>query len=124
MVTVTEEMDVAEIASSVARRPATRVLPSSTVRSVMFCWMMVVEDGLAVVATSRMVSATAAWRAARIPVDRVKSTETVALKGGGGGEGGGHGGEGGEGGEGGCVGGEGGDDGDGSGQLPKTQLEP
>ena len=35
-----------------------RALTSSTVRSVMFCWMMAVEDGLAVVATSRMVSAT------------------------------------------------------------------
>ena len=65
-----------------------------------------------------------AWRAARIPVDIVKSTETVAPKGGGGGEGGGQGGEGGEGGEGGCVGGEGGDGGGGGGQLPKAQLEP
>ena len=67
----------------------------------------------------------ATWRAARIPgVTPVKSTETVALKGGGGGEGGGQGGEGGEGGEGGCVGGEGGGDGDAGGQLPKPQLEP
>ena len=60
MVTVgAEEMDVTEIASgksgSVKLR---RALTFSTVRSVMFCWMMAVEDGLAVVATSRMVSAT------------------------------------------------------------------
>ena len=125
----------------------------------MLCWMMAVEDGLAVVATSRMVSATpgsrishvittslgglkwtvataartvmasssitlAAWKTLRVPMgETVKSTETVALKGGGGGEGGGQGGEGDEGGEGGCVGGEGGGDGDGGGQLPKPQLE-
>ena len=50
--------------------------------------------------------------------ETVKSTETVALKGGVSGEGGG------QGGEGGCVGGEGGDDGDAGRQLPKTQLEP
>ena len=127
----------------------------------MFCWMMAVEDGLAVVATSRMVSAisgsiishvnttssgglnmTAAWpariiikssskklatlRSPTVPEgETVKSTEIVALKGGGGGEGGGQGGEGGEGGEGGCVGGDGGGDGDGGGQLlSKPQLEP
>ena len=67
----------------------------------------------------------AAWRTARVVAgEMVKSTVTVALKGGGGGEGGGKGGEGGEGGEGGCVGGEGGGDGDGGGQLPKPQLEP
>ena len=60
------------------------------------------------------------WRAARIPTgERMKSTELVALKGGGGGEGGGQGGEGGEGGEGGCVGGEGGGNGGGGRQLPK-----
>ena len=156
-----EETAVAEITpANLGSALFRRALMSSTVRSVMFCWMMAVEDGLAVVATTRMVSATpgskspvtttssrgqlkystirlarttivsspialTAWKAARIPTgETVKSTETVALKGGGGGEGGGHGGEGGEGGEGGCVGGEGGDDGDGSGQLPKTQLEP
>ena len=65
-----------------------------------------------------IISAT--WRAARIPTGAtVKSTETVALKGGVDGEGGGQGGEGGEGGEGGCVGGEGGGDGGGGRQLPK-----
>ena len=66
----------------------------------------------------------AAWRSLRVPTgETVKSTETVALKGGvkggGSGEGGGQGGEGGEGGEGGCVGGEGGGDGGGGRQLPK-----
>ena len=161
MVTVGgEEIDVAEIEPGNVGNLLMRALMSSTVRSVMFCWMMAVEDGLAVVATTRMVSATpgskspvtttssrgqlkystirlarttivsspialTAWKAARIPTgETVKSTETVALKGGESGEGGGQGGEGGEGGEGGCVGGEGGGDGGGGGQLPKTQLEP
>eukprot|EP00964_Phaeocystis_antarctica_P041538 scaffold23760_cov49-Phaeocystis_antarctica.AAC.3 len=69
MVTVGgEEIDVAEITpgSDLLRFNALlssgsdllrRALTISTVRSVMFCWMMAVEDGLAVVATSRMVSA-------------------------------------------------------------------
>eukprot|EP00964_Phaeocystis_antarctica_P105650 scaffold70636_cov51-Phaeocystis_antarctica.AAC.3 len=62
----------------------------------------------------------ATWRTARVPGgETVKSTETVALKGGVDGEGGGQGGEGGDGGEGGCVGGEGGGDGGGGRQLPK-----
>ena len=63
-----EEIDVAEITpgSDLLRFNALlssgsdllrRALTISTVRSVMFCWMMAVEDGLAVVATSRMVSA-------------------------------------------------------------------
>ena len=60
MVTVGgEEIDVAEIApGNLGSDLLIRALTSSTVRSVMFCWMMAVEDGLAVVATSRMVSAT------------------------------------------------------------------
>eukprot|EP00964_Phaeocystis_antarctica_P030031 scaffold16922_cov51-Phaeocystis_antarctica.AAC.4 len=128
MVTVGgKEIDVAEIKpGSSGSDLLMRALTSSTVRSIMFCWMVAVEDGLAVVATSRMVSASpVAWRRARVPTgETVKLTETVAPKGGGGGEGGGQGGEGGEGGDGGCVGGEGGDDGDGGRQFPKAQLEP
>ena len=60
MVTVgAEEMEVAEIASGkLVSKKLRRALMSSTVQSVMFCWMMAVEDGLAVVATIRMVSAT------------------------------------------------------------------
>ena len=59
MVTVAEEMDVTEIASGKSGSDLLRrTLTFSIVRSVMFCWMMAVEDGLAVVATSRMVSAT------------------------------------------------------------------
>ena len=54
-----EEMDVTEIAPGKSGSDLLRrALTFSTVRSVMFCWMMAVEDGLAVVATSRMVSAT------------------------------------------------------------------
>ena len=70
-----EEMDVTEIASgksgSVTLR---RALTFSTVRSVMFCWMMAVEDGLAVVATSRMVSATASR------ISHVTTTSSGGLK--------------------------------------------
>ena len=52
-------MDVAEITLEISGSDLfRRALKSSTVRSVMFCWMMAVEDGLAVVATTRMVSAT------------------------------------------------------------------
>ena len=74
----------------------------------------------------------AAWRSLRVPTgETVKSTETVALKGGakggGSGEGGGQGGEGGDGGGGGgggCLGDEGGEGGGVGGQLPEPQLEP
>ena len=54
-----EEIDEAEIEpGNAGSKLRMRALTSSTVRSVMFCWMMAVEDGLAVVATSRMASAT------------------------------------------------------------------
>ena len=53
-----EEIDVAEIEPGNVGNLLMRALMSSTVRSVMLCWMVAVEDGLAVVATSRMVSAT------------------------------------------------------------------
>ena len=71
-----EEIDVAEIklgnsGSDLLRR----ALTSSTVRSVMFCWMVAVEDGLAVVATSRIVSATAGSR-----ISHVTTTSSGGLK--------------------------------------------
>ena len=81
-----EEIDVAEITpgSDLLRFNALlssgsdllrRSLTISTVRSVMFCWMMAVEDGLAVVATSRMVSATAGSR-----ISHVTTTSSGGLK--------------------------------------------
>eukprot|EP00964_Phaeocystis_antarctica_P033446 scaffold18972_cov36-Phaeocystis_antarctica.AAC.1 len=57
-----------------------RALTSSTVRSVMFCWMMAVEDGLAVVATSRRVSATPGSRLS--PVTTTSSGQLNNLEGG------------------------------------------
>ena len=62
-----EEMDVTEIAPGKSGSDLLRrALTSSTVRSVMFCWMMAVEDGLAVVATSRMVSASPGSRMSNV----------------------------------------------------------
>ena len=76
MVTVGgEEIDVAEIEPGNVGNLLMRALMSSTVRSVMFCWMMAVEDGLAVVATSRMVSATAGSR-----ISHVTTTSSGGLK--------------------------------------------
>mgnify|MGYP001352382978 CR=1 FL=1 len=77
MVTVGgEEIDVAEIApGNLGSDLLIKALTSSTVRSVMFCWMMAVEDGLAVVATSRMVSATPGSR-----ISHVITTSSGGLK--------------------------------------------
>ena len=71
-----EEMDVTEIAPGKSGSDLLRrALTFSTVRSVMFCWMMAVEDGLAVVATSRMVSATPGSR-----ISHVITTSSGGLK--------------------------------------------
>ena len=77
MVTVGgEEIDLAEIEpGNVGSNLLMRALTSSTVRSVMFCWMMAVEDGLAVVATTRMVSATPGSR-----LSHVTTTSSGQLK--------------------------------------------
>ena len=53
-----EETDVAEIAPEPSMDLLRMALKFSTAKSVMFCWMMAVEAGLAVVATSRRVFAT------------------------------------------------------------------
>ena len=71
-----EEMDVVEITLEISGSDLfRRALKSSTVRSVMFCWMMAVEDGFAVVATSRMVSATSGSR-----ISHVITTSSGGLK--------------------------------------------
>ena len=71
-----EEMDVKEIALEISGSDSfRRALKSSTVRLVMFCWMMAVEDGFAVVATSRMVSATSGSR-----TSHVSTTSSGGLK--------------------------------------------
>ena len=71
-----EEMDITEIALEICGCDSLRrALKSSTVRLVMFCWMMAVEDGFAVVATSRMVSATSGSR-----TSHVSTTSSGGLK--------------------------------------------
>ena len=77
MVTVgAEETDVADIKPGNSDSDLSmRTLNSSTVKSVMFCWMVAVEDGLAVVATSRMVSASPGSR-----ISHVITTSSGGLK--------------------------------------------
>ena len=77
MVTVGgEEIDVAGITpGKLGSDLSMRTLNSSTVKSVMFCWMVAVEDGLAVVATSRMVSASPGSR-----ISHVITTSSGGLK--------------------------------------------